>query len=98
MFNVKLSISSLAFFDAESIAVMRAPCSEATDSSNARKICVSMSRGKSRPNERVFYTAHWDHEGISLPDAKGDRIYNGAIDNASGTDRKSTRLNSSHRT
>ena len=37
MLSVKLSISSLAFFDAESIAVMRAPCSDATDSSNARK-------------------------------------------------------------
>ena len=37
------------------------------------------------PNERVFYTAHWDHLGIGLPDAKGDRIFNGAVDNASGT-------------
>ncbi len=37
------------------------------------------------PNERVFYTAHWDHLGVGLPDAKGDRIYNGALDNASGT-------------
>ncbi|MFN3584242.1 M28 family metallopeptidase [Phenylobacterium sp.] len=41
--------------------------------------------GKSRPEERVFYTAHWDHLGVGLPDAKGDRIYNGALDNASGT-------------
>ncbi|HEY8574051.1 M28 family metallopeptidase [Phenylobacterium sp.] len=49
------------------------------------KNVVGMVRGKSRPNERVFYTGHWDHEGISLPDAKGDRIYNGAVDNASGT-------------
>ena len=37
------------------------------------------------PNERVFYTAHWDHLGVGLPDAKGDKIYNGALDNASGT-------------
>jgi len=41
--------------------------------------------GKSRPEERVFYTAHWDHLGVGLPDAKGDKIYNGALDNASGT-------------
>jgi Zn-dependent M28 family amino/carboxypeptidase len=40
--------------------------------------------GKTRPNERVIYTAHWDHLGIGLPDAKGDKIYNGAVDNASG--------------
>ena len=45
IFKVKLSINSLAFFEAESIAVMRAPCSEATDSSSARKICVSINRG-----------------------------------------------------
>jgi Zn-dependent M28 family amino/carboxypeptidase len=41
--------------------------------------------GTKFPNERVFYTAHWDHLGVGLPDAKGDRIYNGAVDNASGT-------------
>ena len=27
---------------------------------------------------------HWDHLGIGLPDATGDRIYNGAIDNGTG--------------
>jgi Zn-dependent M28 family amino/carboxypeptidase len=41
--------------------------------------------GTKHPNERVFYTAHWDHLGVGLPDASGDRIYNGALDNASGT-------------
>ena len=34
--------------------------------------------------EFVIYTAHWDHLGIGNPDASGDRIYNGAYDNASG--------------
>src|SRR5687768_4213997 len=34
--------------------------------------------------EYVLYTAHWDHLGIGEPDATGDRIYNGAYDNASG--------------
>jgi Zn-dependent M28 family amino/carboxypeptidase len=41
--------------------------------------------GAKHPDERVFYTAHWDHLGVGQPDAKGDRIYNGALDNASGT-------------
>lgn len=41
--------------------------------------------GAKHPDERVFYTAHWDHLGVGLPDAKGDKIYNGALDNASGT-------------
>jgi Zn-dependent M28 family amino/carboxypeptidase len=35
-------------------------------------------------DEYVIYTAHWDHLGIGEPDADGDRIYNGAYDNASG--------------
>jgi len=41
--------------------------------------------GAKFPDERVVYTAHWDHLGVGQPDAKGDRIYNGALDNASGT-------------
>ena len=40
--------------------------------------------GKSHPDETIFYTAHWDHLGVGAPDAKGDRIFNGALDNASG--------------
>ena len=32
----------------------------------------------------VVFSAHWDHLGVGSPDAKGDRIYNGAYDNASG--------------
>ena len=34
-------------------------------------------------NEYVVYTAHWDHLGIGTP-VNGDRIYNGAQDNAIG--------------
>jgi Zn-dependent M28 family amino/carboxypeptidase len=35
-------------------------------------------------SEYVIYTAHWDHLGIGEADARGDKIYNGAYDNASG--------------
>ncbi len=35
-------------------------------------------------DEYVIYTAHWDHIGIGKPNAEGDTIYNGALDNASG--------------
>ena len=35
-------------------------------------------------NEVVIYSAHHDHLGIGEPDAKGDRIYNGALDNGAG--------------
>jgi len=34
--------------------------------------------------EAVVYTAHHDHLGIGKPDKTGDKIYNGALDNASG--------------
>jgi Zn-dependent M28 family amino/carboxypeptidase len=40
--------------------------------------------GSSRPNETILYGAHWDHLGVGLPDATGDSIYNGAVDNATG--------------
>jgi Zn-dependent M28 family amino/carboxypeptidase len=35
-------------------------------------------------SEAVVYSAHHDHLGVATPDATGDTIYNGAIDNASG--------------
>ena len=41
--------------------------------------------GSKYPDEYVVFSAHWDHLGIGKPDAKGDSIYNGAADNASGT-------------
>ena len=34
-------------------------------------------------DEYVVYSAHWDHLGVGTP-VKGDAIYNGALDNASG--------------
>ncbi|MDT8438083.1 MAG: M28 family peptidase [Wenzhouxiangellaceae bacterium] len=41
--------------------------------------------GSARPDEAVVYMAHWDHLGrnLALPGTAG--IFNGAIDNASGT-------------
>ncbi|HXU35139.1 MAG TPA: M20/M25/M40 family metallo-hydrolase [Blastocatellia bacterium] len=35
-------------------------------------------------DQYVIYTAHWDGYGIGIPNEKGDKIYNGALDNASG--------------
>ncbi len=45
---------------------------------------VGLLPGTTRPDETVIYSAHWDHLGIGQPDANGDRIYNGAIDNGTG--------------
>lgn len=46
---------------------------------------VGRVEGTSHKDETVIYSAHWDHLGVGQPDAKGDRIYNGAVDNATGT-------------
>ncbi|MDX1455674.1 MAG: M28 family metallopeptidase [Gammaproteobacteria bacterium] len=40
--------------------------------------------GSTRPDETIIYTAHWDHLGAD-PEAEGDGIFNGAVDNATGT-------------
>ena len=39
--------------------------------------------GSKRPDEYVLYMAHWDH--LSPLDGEGDTIFNGAVDNATGT-------------
>lgn len=46
---------------------------------------VGIIPGKSKKDEYVIFSAHYDHIGIGKPDAKGDSIYNGANDDASGT-------------
>jgi Zn-dependent M28 family amino/carboxypeptidase len=46
---------------------------------------ISKITGSKYPDEYIIYTAHWDHLGIGTPDERGDSIYNGAMDNASGT-------------
>lgn len=40
--------------------------------------------GTTRPDETILFTGHWDHIGVGAPDAEGDAIFNGAVDNASG--------------
>jgi hypothetical protein len=49
------------------------------------KNVVGMIPGKSRPEEIVIFSAHYDHLGIATADANGDSIYNGANDDAAGT-------------
>ncbi|MBS0411102.1 MAG: M28 family peptidase [Proteobacteria bacterium] len=45
---------------------------------------VGVVPGTRAPDETVIYTAHWDHLGVGQPDARGDTIYNGAVDNGTG--------------
>jgi Zn-dependent M28 family amino/carboxypeptidase len=48
------------------------------------KNVVAMIPGTDRKDEYIIYSAHWDHFGIGKA-IDGDSIYNGAVDNASGT-------------
>jgi Zn-dependent M28 family amino/carboxypeptidase len=45
---------------------------------------VLQGRDPALRDEYVVFSAHWDHLGIGEPNKQGDRIYNGAVDNASG--------------
>jgi len=48
------------------------------------KNVVALIPGTDRKDEFIIYSAHWDHFGIGKA-IKGDSIYNGSVDNASGT-------------
>jgi len=45
---------------------------------------VAKLEGTEAPDECMIFTAHWDHLGRD-PSLEGDQIFNGAVDNASGT-------------
>lgn len=46
---------------------------------------VGVVEGTTRPDEFFIYTAHWDHLGTRLRMDTEDHVYNGAVDNATGT-------------
>jgi Zn-dependent M28 family amino/carboxypeptidase len=46
---------------------------------------VGVIPGTTRPDEYVLYTAHWDHIGVREVPEGEDGIFNGAVDNATGT-------------
>lgn len=46
---------------------------------------IGILEGGDKKGEFVAISAHLDHVGVGTPNAKGDAIYNGAMDNAAGT-------------
>jgi Zn-dependent M28 family amino/carboxypeptidase len=46
---------------------------------------VGILPGKSKKDEYVIFSGHYDHLGVGRPDNRGDSIFNGANDDASGT-------------
>ncbi len=54
-----------------------------TETVNSRNVAAIL-RGSEAPDEFFIYMAHWDHLGTD-PTMEGDNIFNGALDNATGT-------------
>jgi hypothetical protein len=50
----------------------------------ANVACLLPGVDAGRRDTAIVFTAHYDHLGVSLPDAAGDSIYNGFSDNAAG--------------
>ncbi|MDO6433831.1 M28 family peptidase [Flavitalea sp. BT771] len=46
---------------------------------------VGILPGKSKKNEYVIFSGHYDHLGVGQPNEKGDSVFNGANDDASGS-------------
>ena len=91
------SVFKEAGFDYQTLKrkAQRGPTAQALGISASAKVNNTLTRSKSynflatlpgskAPDEYVMYTAHWDHLGKD-PNKKGDNIYNGAHDNATGT-------------
>lgn len=72
-------------FQGMSLGVNLSATIQVTAEYNVSQNVVAKVTGKTKPEEVIVYSAHWDHFGIGKPDETGDSIYNGALDNASGT-------------
>lgn len=72
-------------FKAMSLGLKMSTTMKVKASFNKSSNVVAKITGTKRPDEVIIYTAHWDHLGVGRPDQSGDSIYNGALDNASGT-------------
>lgn len=51
---------------------------------NTTNNVVALLEGTTQKDEYIIYSAHWDHLGVGRP-VEGDSVYNGAVDNATGT-------------
>jgi len=63
---------------------MDATINQAVKTTTSRNVAAGI-QGATRPDEYVLYMAHWDHLGKNDDLEGDDKIYNGAVDNATGT-------------
>lgn len=71
-------------FKAVPMGIMASSSVSAQGKFDSSKNFIAKVTGTKKPNEYIIYSAHWDHIGVGAPNAAGDSIYNGALDNASG--------------
>jgi Zn-dependent M28 family amino/carboxypeptidase len=81
--QAKVAARTRAFQPIPLKATLSANLQAKTETITSRNV-VGLLPGKTYPDETLIYTAHWDHLGVGKPDANGDNIYNGALDNATG--------------
>lgn len=72
-------------FQAVNLGLRASSSMEVEANYDVSKNVVALIEGSKKPDEYIIYTAHWDHLGFGTPDESGDSLYNGALDNASGT-------------
>ncbi len=90
--NTKRRAAQFFFNDATIVAVLTAEPVKNCEINYKQEVTkmplknvVGIIPGKSRKDEYVIFSGHYDHLGIGKPDAKGDSIFNGANDDAAGS-------------
>ena len=63
---------------------LNATINQAVKTTTSRNV-AGLVKGTTHPDEYVLYMAHWDHLGKKDSIEGDDKIYNGAVDNATGT-------------
>ncbi len=86
--NMSKLVAAAATRDFKPVALgkmkLNATLNQTVKTTQSRNVAGAV-MGTERPDEYVLYMAHWDHLGMK-EDAEGDdKIWNGAVDNATGT-------------
>ena len=63
---------------------LNATINQTVETTTSRNVAGGI-KGTTHPDEYVLYMAHWDHLGKNDNVEGDDKIYNGAVDNATGT-------------
>jgi Zn-dependent M28 family amino/carboxypeptidase len=71
-------------FEAVSLGLKASVAIENSVKNSISQNVVAILPGSDRADEYIVYVAHWDHFGVD-PTLEGDQIFNGALDNATGT-------------